>query len=118
MKARGRGGARIVPLQPADLRRHMAGIEDDARACPDERGRHIRDLRLGPAIHPDEAGRERLAAGIDGNAAVELAADAERRDLLRRSARARPARGRSSAERSSHSAGSCSAQPGRGNCAR
>ena len=65
----------------------MAGIEDDAGARPDERGRHIRDLLLGPAIHPDQAGRERPAVGIDGNAAVELAADAERRDLLRRGAR-------------------------------
>ena len=96
MKARGRGGARVMPLQPADLRRHMAGIEDDARARPDERGRHIRDLLLGPAIHPDQAGRERAAVGIDGDAAVELAADAERRDLLPARRRPRPARGRSS----------------------
>jgi hypothetical protein len=86
MKAHGGGRARIMSLQPADLRRHVAGVEHDAGARPDQRGRHILDLLLGPAIHPDEAGCQRAALAVDGDAAVELPADTERADLPGRDA--------------------------------
>ena len=37
-------------------------------------------LRLGPPVHPDDAGAEWSALAVDGDAAVELAADAKRAD--------------------------------------
>src|SRR5262249_61266635 len=43
--------------------------------------RHVMDFGGGAAVHPDDAGRQRPALIIDGDAAVELAADADAGDV-------------------------------------
>ena len=88
-----------MPLQPADLGRHVAGIQHQAGSRPHHRRRHIGDLRLGAPVHPDQAGRDRLALAVDREAAIELAADAERGDLRRAYAGLRQGAGDGRAER-------------------
>ena len=75
-----------MALQPADLGRHVGGIEHDPGRGADALGRHALDLGLGAPVHPDDAGRQRLPVPVDRDAAVELAGDAERPDRLGRAA--------------------------------
>ena len=78
MKPRNRPVGGEMAFQPADLGGEMAGIEHQPADLPYELGRNIGDLRRRPPIHPGEARRQRIAVRIDGDAAVELAADSDR----------------------------------------
>ena len=97
MEAADRRALGRVALQPAGLGRHVRGVQDDAGRVLHPLRRQARDLGLGAPVHPDDAGPERLALPVDGEAAVELAADAERPDRARRLTGGRRARGRWSA---------------------
>lgn len=78
------GGSRHrqLALEPANLGRHVAGIESEpglfAQAALGDDGR----IRRRAPVHPDETRTERLSGGIHGDAAVELAGNAESGDLI------------------------------------
>ena len=82
-------GMRIA--KPQDLRRDVRGIQvqpgDPADRC---RVETVDGTGLGdrPAVEPDDGRVERLAIGIDGDEAVDLGGEAERRHVRRRDVRA------------------------------
>ena len=78
MKPRNRPVGGEMAFQPAGLGGEMAGIENQPADLPYELGWNIGDLRRRPPIHPGEARRQRIAVRIDGDAAVELAAESDR----------------------------------------
>ena len=79
----GAHGARLgqMPRHPADLRRHVGGVEHQPGTAADQVGIDAGDLGLRAAVHPDDARRERLAVVVDRHAAVELARDGDAFDV-------------------------------------
>ena len=75
------GAALDVRLRPPDLRRHVRRIEHEPGAIADQRGVDVLAFGRGPAVHPDDRGRQRLAVGVGGDAAVELPADRHAADI-------------------------------------
>lgn len=73
-----------VPLQPANLGAEMARIGDETGRAVQPVVIDIGDFRLGAAVHPGEAGRQRFAARRYRDAAIELAAQRQRRHIVRR----------------------------------
>ena len=74
-------GTHAVTTQPAGFRREVTGIGDlagDREHTVGGRGARIVD---GAAVLPDQRGPERIAGGVDGDAAIELAGDRDRGDV-------------------------------------
>lgn len=65
-----------MSFQPFDLGGHVGWVEDDAGAVSNFNGREPGYLVLGAPVHPDQTGMHGEAIAADGNAAIELTADA------------------------------------------
>ena len=76
-----------MAFQPSDLCRHVGGVPGDTGQVPQAVFLDHLGLGCGAPVHPDQAGAERPAIRIDGEASVKLAGDTQRADLVRGNSR-------------------------------